>query len=66
MFAIVILCLVATLVTGKPLRSADFDHYVFTQVYPAGMCFSYFGEVIISLFKHVLATSYLFLTGKRL
>ncbi|XP_064402855.1 ribonuclease Oy-like [Halichondria panicea] len=45
MFSIVLLSLVATIVTGVPveeLKSADYDHYVFTQVYPAGSCYSYF------------------------
>ncbi len=48
MLSIVVLSLVATMATGVPvmeLKSADYDHYVFTQVYPAGSCYSYFIEV---------------------
>ena len=52
MFSIVLLSLVATMVTGVPveeLKSADYDHYVFTQVYPAGSCYSYFLQVRMEL-----------------
>ncbi len=52
MFSIVLLSLVATIVTGVPveeLKSADYDHYVFTQVYPAGSCYSYFLQVRMEL-----------------
>ncbi len=48
MLSIVVLSFVATMVTGvsvKELKSADYDHYVFTQVYPAGSCYIYFIEV---------------------
>ena len=47
--AVFVLSLAVSLACGLPVetlyKSAEFDHYVFTQEYPAGSCYCYRAEV---------------------
>ena len=58
--AVLFVSLAATLAHGLPVQKLkyEFDHYVFTQRYPAGCCYSYKAQVCIDCIASASASSH--------